>query len=325
MPEDSYVAWMREHHAKFSTDAGLVDRVVAGAMDGQRVARRERILRGEVNEVYLLTLDSGDDVIVRISHGRPGMFAKGEEAIVLARAAGLPVPETIAIETVEVDVRGRTQQREFCLQRRLPGRPLEELVTQLSGSEVRSLILRAGELLGRLHGVVWPDSPPRPLWSLPSDETVREMCERTELLGGDPRDVERALEIAADVLESHEPGEARLVHGDYSTKHFMIHAGEVIGILDWDAARGDHPVVDLAWWDMYFDYEPHPTSILLEGYRRTAELPVDHELLRTARGLRHGCDLIRYYAEVENTGGAQYAMNQLKHFLHRWQALPLQR
>lgn len=320
MPGD--VAWLREHHAKFSTDAEVVDRVVAEATGGRRVVVRERLLRGEINEVYMLTLDDEESLVVRIAHWNPGVFARGEQAIVEARSAGIPVPETIAIETVDVaEPDGRTRQRQFCLQRRLPGRPLDELATRLSGDDLRHLIVQAGEYLGRLHGVARPGGAGRGLWTVQSKEWEAAVYDQAAELGAGRAMIERAFTIADEVRESYEPGASRLVHGDYTIEHLMVDDGAITGVIDWDSAGSGQPVGDIELWDMFCDEPGHPTSLLLEGYQRTAELPEHHELLRVAFGLYHACGLINYSTFVGNRSAAEFAVRRVADFLQKWDEL----
>ena len=321
MPDDSYGEWMRQHHAKFSTAPELVDRLVTTATR-RGVIGRERLLLGEVNEVYRLTLDDDSPLIARISHRDADMFVRGEEAITEARAAGVPVPETVALDWIEVEGDdGTVQRRAVALQRCLPGRPLNALIGDVSNDDVAALILQAGEYLARIHGVRRSARTNRGIWSPPREEWLQEVYEDSRKLGVDTEAIDRALAIAREVADTCDPGEPRLVHSDYSTKHFMVHDGSIVGIIDWDGAGGGHPAIDIEWWDMFFDRDPHPTSLLLEGYRRVASVPENLDVLRVALGLQQACGLIRYYTSTGNTAGAEFAAQRLVTFTDRWDAM----
>jgi aminoglycoside phosphotransferase (APT) family kinase protein len=313
-----YDEWLRRHHAKFSTPSDVVDRVVARVM-GRRVVGRERVLRGEVNEVYVIDLDDGDSCVVRIAHGGSTRFTDAEPMIALARSVGVPAPETVTIERLDVD--DDDDEREICVQRRMPGRPLDEIQSQLPEPEIHRLVADAGELLARLHHITGPNGTGEPLLKERDEEWLAGVATTVAELDGDGAALDRALDVIDEVRSSLAPSGSVLVHSDFGTKHFMVHEGAIAGILDWDGSRFAHPIVDIEWWDMFYDGPPHPIDVLLQGYTRVAALPPDHEVLRIAYGLNHAMGLIGYYRDVENHRAAQYSVGRITSFLAKWDAL----
>ena len=57
------------------------------------------------------------------------------------------------------------------------------------------------------------------------------------------------IELAASWLRRHSPAAARVVvvHGDYRIGNFLVHAGRITAVLDWEMAHFGDPHEDLSW------------------------------------------------------------------------------
>ena len=72
----------------------------------------------------------------------------------------------------------------------------------------------------------------------------------------------------------------QLVHHDFRAANILTHASDVVGVLDFDEVRWDHPLVDLAQASVYLgtrftDWGPTPVSVrqqLAEGYATVCPL-----------------------------------------------------
>src|SRR5690349_16796012 len=98
MPEryDQHLAGL---HAEQEISAELLNDILH-EVSPERVLAKQRIIAGEVNEVYEVTFADGLDVIVRISRNQAKNIAHFEQeqwAIRECGARGVPVPEMLGI------------------------------------------------------------------------------------------------------------------------------------------------------------------------------------------------------------------------------------
>lgn len=312
--DDAYEDWLRGHHAQFGTPVEVIDGVVRRAT-GSGVAGIERIARGEWNEVHGVTSTNGDEVIVRINHNAGAAdFRRAEAVIDRARVVGIPAPESLLIEEIEVD----GCERGVCVQRRIKGTPLADSFRGIAGDDVKALVADAGELLARLHSLPAQDEPGNAWW----DEVPDFAVERARAaLGAGASLVDDALEALAAIVASHAPDEPTTVHNDWGPEHLLVDGGRITGIIDWDGAAVSSPMADLGNWDSFYDWEPHPISALIAGYKRVRSLPDDHLAIRTASALNTTIWGLEYYHRVNNPGAARWTGERLAHLVARAAAL----
>ena len=312
--DDTYEEWLRGHHAQFGTPFEAIDDLVRRAT-GSGVARIERLGRGESNEVHAVRSSNGDEVIVRINHNDgAAAFRRAEAVIGRAGVIGIPVPDSLLIEELEVD----GGERGVCVQRRIKGSPLADSLKGMASDDVKALVADAGELVARLHSLPAGHEPRSAWWQDVPDFAI----ERARAaLGAGALLVDDALEALAAIVASHAPDEPATVHGDWGTEHLLVDRGRITGIIDWDEATVSSPMADLANWDSYYDWEPHPTSSLIAGYERVRSLPDNHLAIRTASALQNTIWGLVYYHRVNNPGAVRWTAERLAYFVRRAVAL----
>jgi aminoglycoside phosphotransferase (APT) family kinase protein len=289
--------WLEQHHARWNTPDELLARVLAEASPAAPVVSKTRLLIGEANETWQCTLDDGRSVLVKVAHGDPQRFeCLDQMATLMSRA--VPVPDVLF--TGQIDVPGSGSSG-VAVQGWLSGTPLHSIVEE-SQHGVEDLVMQAGETLARIHLVPVADpgtaSDEKPLASPEADRALKCAAELDELLG----DVELRLLTAqvARWFEAHvemlaaEP--VCLTHGDYGTDHLLVDEGRITGVVDLDSAALATPLRDLAWWDQYCDVEPHPLSLLLEGYR-SVRADLDLRALDVFN-MAQALSTLRYHADV---------------------------
>ena len=99
------------------------------------------------------------------------------------------------------------------------------------------------------------------------------MFEAAQTLHLDGGLIDDALRFLATVATEPEPEldskTPCLVHGDFATKHILVQAGVVVGLIDFETVRGGQAGYDLAVWDLINGPLP-PRSCLMEGYQAVA-------------------------------------------------------
>jgi len=197
-----------------------------------------RIVRGYDNEVYRIGLSGGHVVYVRIRRQGEGSFDQEAWAMSLAREAGVPVPEVLAVDTVS-DAEGRHPAMVVA---DATGHQLEASMGTLSDPQRRRVLVDLGTVLARLHSIavlgVWrPDESGR--WPDP-DELRRgfiaeRKTERGLLLaaGLSGPEVDRVIDLLDYSPDTPPRSNFVLCHGDISPEHvFVCDDLQVSGLID---------------------------------------------------------------------------------------------
>jgi hypothetical protein len=117
----SYADYLKALHRDRETPSAVIAAAVHAAT-GSEPTTTARIVAGSVNEVYGVTTQGGDAVIVRIPEKLENLLLKERWAIGAARQAGAPVPDLLYTETLALDGRQVT----IAIQRKLAGVPLDK-------------------------------------------------------------------------------------------------------------------------------------------------------------------------------------------------------
>src|SRR5829696_1899991 len=104
---------IRKRHAAYQTSEQVIFDLAERA-SGQQATAREKIVRGYDSEVYLVHTRNNSDMVVRIRHHGGAPFADEAWAIAQCRDVGVPVPDVLLVETIDID----GIKREVMVQRR---------------------------------------------------------------------------------------------------------------------------------------------------------------------------------------------------------------
>lgn len=159
------------------------------------------------------------------------------------RAAGLPVPETLHVESDPSELGSR-----FALMSYIDGEGFRSADPRFATDTAigPALGLRFVEMLARIHGVRDHGLQPHADAASAARAFVA-VCRRrladTEVL---PRPL---IRHALDVLDRRAPecDKTVLLHGDYRLPNLKWRNGEIVGILDWELARVGDPASDIAF------------------------------------------------------------------------------
>lgn len=130
-----------------------------------------------------------------------------------------------------------------------------EIAAFVAGSRCRrwpDQVAAAAAMLGRVLAVLRElECPPRARVSWHSSQRVREAL--AELGGGGAEHAGRAAGLARlyeraalECGEAVESSARQLVHGDYHPGNLVVADGQVVAILDWEALRGESPLLEVA-------------------------------------------------------------------------------
>ncbi len=271
-PLGSYVEWQ---HAHATTPRPVLAELARRAV-GTEIDRVDRIVEGYSNEVYQVRCADEQDVVVRILRFDDEDLATssaGEAAAIeWARAAGVPAPEILLLDTVRLD----GSDFPVMVQRTVPGRPLGEVINRLSQRQRHDVLAEIGGLIARINGIYVDDE--RDWQTAMAAELADRHAARDKVLAGgfSAAQFDRMLDSLQGYVRDFPCEQWVLCHGDLSPKHIFVTgdgshgaAVRVSGIIDFGDWTPGSPVHDLAVLrvrDPRLDLPP-----LLAGYGAPAD------------------------------------------------------
>jgi aminoglycoside phosphotransferase (APT) family kinase protein len=251
-----------------TTPRPVIDSVVR-SICGREVERLVPLTRGGLQEAYRVELRNDVPAVIRIARQPVPWFTDEENVMAQAREVGVPTPEVLGIEQVNHD----GELLSFSILRLLPGRPLDELASELPASDLERLVMDGGELLARVHSVV-PDRGIRHDLEPPDEAFVaRVVGVAHQALGpAAAAVVERGADLLRDEVLIRPAPRLALAHGDWLPKHLLIDDDAIVGVIDWEFAGPASPAFDIARWEVSAGDGLHDRSDLLRcGYARVAD------------------------------------------------------
>jgi len=304
--EDLYQKYLEKKHSSFQTPEELIEAVVKKAT-GSEPTLINRIIAGEVNEVYGVTTQDNKDVIVRISRQAKNNFETEEKVIRLARMAGVPAPKVLLIE----EASSGPQNLTFCVEGKIEGEPLLSLMGSMDKSAFKSIASEAGEILSKIHGIVVDKYGPQDgsrffeTWGdyiFNIEKRRLGITTAANLMGIESGLISESFKLLWENKEMFQINKAHLLHGDFSPKHILIADGHVTGILDFEDAKGGDPVRDLARLNFFYG-DSFPIEWLKAGYQNKDIFDKNFDLKMKLYRLHLGLDLLGYYESEKNRAG----------------------
>ncbi len=302
--------WLQTRHNKWNTPPSLINEYVRKATGGA-IAQANRVVIGLDNEVYDVTSDKKHQFIVRISHKDNHRFEGERWALNAARKVGVPAPQVLLIEQAAYDDTTVT----FCIEEKLPGKPLDVLLKDGLNSDLNKAIDQIGEVLGKLHsvkvdgfGYLQPDGKGEQTSfaeiMLMANERQAELYEAAKKWNVPIKNITAGLELLNKNRELYQFNTPVLVHGDLGQKHILVEGDHISGIIDMQDCSGNHPVIDFVIWDAYWS-ERIPTSKLMASYGNKSLFADSYDALFHLVLLRESLIMLMVHAQRENPNGIQ--------------------
>ena len=304
--EDLYRKYLEKKHSSFQTPEELVEAVVKKAT-GSNATQKDRIIAGEVNEVYGVTTEDKQDVIVRISRQGKNNFEAEEKVIRLARMAGVPAPKVLLIEQASSGSENLT----FCVEEKIEGEPLLSLMDSMDKDTLKSIASEAGEVLSKIHEIVVDKYGPQDgsrffeTWGdyiFNIEKRRLEITASAKLMGIESGLINNAFRLLWENKEMFQVDEAHLLHGDFGPKHLLIVDNHITGILDFEGAKGGDPIRDMAWLNFFYG-DSFSIEWLKDGYKNKDIFDENFDLKMKLYRLHLGLDLLEYYGSEKNKSG----------------------
>ena len=310
---EEYDKHLASLHDAWATPPTVVARLVAEVAN-VAVLDIRRVVEGEQNEVYDVTVEGAPSVIVRISHGGAAAFER--EAWVLGECAarGVRAPRVHGLRRVRVD-----------------GEPLAAMVmdkvhgdrlcdVDLGETALRRVLREIGAWLTELHsipvegfGYVDGDGVGKlataDAWLAGLTSTSLAFEDAGRAVGLPATTIRNWLREIVDALRAAPPRVA-LIHNDLLAGHVMVHDGKLSGIIDFGEVAAEPAASDFAKWD-FVESERFPVEWIEDGYRDASLFQPPNDRTYEALWLATGLWRLRWYYETGFELGAGAARDRL--------------
>lgn len=297
MTDFDYKKFLEEKHSKYNTPEEIIREVIKKATNSQTV-KIEKLLKGEANEVYNITLATGLEVILRISRDDTNPFISERWAMNECRKHGVPVADVLHVDKEEIN----SKKVYFCVLSKIEGIPLDEDPRKNDDAFMKGILFQTGHYLSQLHKVKTqgyghiitgegkghqPSYHDYIMYRIGNLDKYIESGEKNDISSSD-------ILKAKELILSHEhifQDNPILTHGDMGSKHIMVKGNKVTGIIDFGNMRGSFPVHDFVWWDIWKNNK-HQLAWLQEGYDNKSIFEGDYEVKFHALQLLLGLELL---------------------------------
>lgn len=304
---NDYQDYLEQKHATFNTPSAMIDAVVNTAV-GSKLKVKEKVILGEVNEVYDVTTEDERQIIVRITRSNHPRFAAEKWALDQVREIKIPVPKVLLITSQQ----GLT----FCVETKLSGFPLKDIRWQ-EQDRIKKLIIQAGAVLAKIHSIkptgfgglgengqgkfsTWLD------FIMEIEDEKEEVLKSATKMDLPVEDIAKGFTVLEKNKSCFENVIPHLLHGDFSIKHILIENDIISGIIDFESCKSGDTMWDFAWWSYFFGKDI-PIEWLKEGYSQISELDPDFDKKLILYKIHLGLGMIHYYESENNISGMRHA------------------
>lgn len=261
--------FLAQLHSRFEAPRGVVvDLIEREAHSSVRSLRR--LTLGDENEVYQAVLNAGPVVYARIRRPGEGTFGSEVWAMDLARSAGVPIPQVLAVHEIATEAGPRSGM----LITESAGRQLSELLPLLSEQQRNQALINVGRALAALHTVVtpgvnrpdadgtWPDAAEARRAFIDERTNQRSHLFTAGLTSDEVNSVIEHIGQSPDTPATTDPV---LCHGDLHAGHVFVDTDlKVSGVIDWGMWHGGSKIGELG--AICMQYQPSDVDAILTGY-----------------------------------------------------------
>jgi aminoglycoside phosphotransferase (APT) family kinase protein len=317
--DKDYDEYLASLHSGLNTPEDLTQEVVKEAT-GDNFILKERIIAGEVNEVYDITLQSSKHVIVRISHKNDPSLEKEIWICKKCKEVDVPVPNIFLVKYVQDGEKGLT----FSVMEKIEGEPLERGnvdFKDLDKNLLSDLMKKSGSILSKIHSITFDGFghldkngntshatyTELRLRNAVKEDVYMELAKKVSMQGGTMRKI---LTTLITKVPKYNLIKSSLNHRDFAPKHIMFRDSTITGIIDWQDAEADSPIFDFARWEYWFD--EIPISMLMEGYDNQELFDDSFEEHKQLIKLDQGLEVLHWYDKVQYQSAINQAVIKLE-------------
>ena len=310
---EEYDRHLASLHDVWATPPTVVE-ALAADVAGSAVVDIRRIVHGEQNEVYDVTLAGAPSLIVRISHDGADAFEREMWVLGQCEARRVRVPRVHGLRHVEVD----GESLAAIVMDKIDGDRLCDV--DLGEADLRRVLGEVGAWLTELHAI--PIGGFGYLDGTGVGKTATFEDWLTDLTGASAafEEAGRSVRLPATTVRSWlseiaaalraAPPRVGLIHNDLLSGHVIVRHGALAGIIDFGEVAAEPIANDFAKWD-FVEGERFPVEWLRDGYRRGSLLQPPKDPTYRALWLANGLWRLRWYHETGYPPGAAAARDRL--------------
>jgi len=323
MSED-YNTFRKKVHSKFNTSDKFINSIIVKALNS-KIKNKAKIIIGQANEVYDITITNNSHYILRISRADNRKLYLERWAIEKAKKIDLPVPEIILVDSGE----DNGEKLDYSLETKINGRPLDEILKNSHDKKlVEKIISDAGAILSQIHTIKTngfgdiDETGTSKFKNLKDSILDREKYKHIFIEAAKNSNLNpKAIDVMFKIFKSNaallDNSTPVLIHNDFGPQHIMVEGSKISGILDWEVVRGGDPIQDIARWEFYYGHKL-PTYLLLNGYTNKKIMDDNFETKLHLFKLYKELILIYYNNSTGNISGTEYdkknIIKDLKYF-----------
>ncbi len=320
-----YQNYLEQKHSRFNTPDLIIDSVVEAAV-GLKPTSKEKVILGEVNEVYDIKVEGDNHYIVRISRSSNPRFLAEKWALDEVRKVEVSVPEVLLVTSQQVEEGNLT----FCVETKLTGSPIKN-IPLLEKDKMKKLVIQAGSVLAKIHSV-----KPTGFGELAEDgqgkltswtqyinkieDERQDILESATKINLNIEDVNKGFMLLKKNQYHFENMTPHLLHGDFSTKHILMDNDLITGIIDFESCKSGDPIWDFAWWSYFFGKDV-PVEWIKEGYIEVHKLDPEFDRKLVLYRIRLGLSMIHYYESEGNISGIKHTKEKFLSDLEQYDTL----
>jgi aminoglycoside phosphotransferase (APT) family kinase protein len=300
-------------HQGWSTPLSVVADA-AGEVAKAPVLDIRRIVAGEQNEVYDVTLERAPSLIVRISHEGPE--AHDREAWVIGQCAsrGIRAPRIHALRRLEAG----GERRSIVVMEKLPGERLCDV--DPNELDVRRVLGDIGAWLRELHSIPMQGFGYLDGRGIGRVATMDDWLAvlTTEALVFEEAGCSVGLDVATirgwvrEIIDSFlaAPPRVCLIHNDLLASHVLVHDGQLSGIIDFGEVAAEPAASDFTKWD-FSEGERFPVEWIQAGYGDGSLFQPPNDRTYRALWVANGLWQMRWYYETGFQPGVEAGRDRL--------------
>ena len=319
--KSAYQAFIEnKHKEKFNTSIATINEIIERSV-GSSILKLEKIIKGEANEVYSVTISEGKEIILRIGHGSRFYFEREKWAIETCVQKGIPAPKVLHVG----EILDGEKKLTYCAEEKLAGIPLDEIVAGISeddrADKLDSILQEAGKLLSEINSIEvkgWGDLDKEGVGKYSrgadvlqgdyvSKETILAIAEKISF---DIRIIEEAFDLMAEDAKKLDGLIPRLLHNDFGPKHLLVSDNKITGVIDFENAEAGDPVKELARWDFFYKGK-YSLETLLKGYGRKDLIEKDFASRFRLWSIFTAISNLHYYVGEGNQSGIDLVKRRL--------------
>lgn len=309
---------LAKKHEGFNTPPVVIDDIVNRAV-ASKIKLKEKIVKGESNEVYSITTESGQELIIRISRNNNTKRLEAEKWALdkCNKLDSIPTPEVFLVDKINLN---STESIVVSVESKLKGVPMGE-IKNLSLEEKNQLIFQAGKILSEIHSIEVDGFGPldkngkgtfTSIKEILTDDYINKekILKISKNIGLDNGVILKAFEILEKGVSNYPATKSKLVHCDFSPNHILIDNKKITGIIDFELVEGSDPIRDLARWQFFFE-QSYPVQNLMDGYANKDIFTENFNEIFNFWKIHLGVMQLAYYTEENNSLGLFHTKEQL--------------